>query len=196
MEEIRYIDNTFEEMKLKSALKYRRIVIAEEFTRESIYKVQYLINKIVAIDEKENLPVDERILTFDISSYGGCAYSCLSLIGMCENLRDNFGYKIYTHINSMAKSAGFFFSIIGDYRTMNRYGCALIHPLLFGAGGSIQSVIDEVDHANDLWDLICDITIKYTDFTREELDELKKCKTDKNMLAKEMLKRNCIDEII
>ena len=41
-----YIDGTLEEMKLKSCLNDRNIVLIEEFTRESVFKIQYLINKI------------------------------------------------------------------------------------------------------------------------------------------------------
>lgn len=193
---VQYIDNTFEEMKLQSALKLKKIVIAEEFTRESIYKVQYLINKIVDIDNKNKTPKEDRVIHFDISSYGGCAYSCVSLIGMCEYIREKYGYTIHTHINSMAMSAGFFFSICGDYRTMNRYGCGLIHPMLSGTGGSLQSMIDDVEHDKRLWSQIVEITKKYTGFTEDELEELKKCKTDKYMLAEEMLAKNCIDEIL
>lgn len=196
MNNIQYVDVNFEDMKLKSALNLRKIIIAEEFTRESIYKVQYLINKIVDLDNQLNKPKEERVIYFDISSYGGCAYSCLSLIGTCEYIREKYGYSIHTNINSMAMSAGFFFAICGDYRTMNRYGCGLIHPMLSGTGGSLQSMIDDVEHDKRLWQQIVNITKRYTNFTDEELEELKKCKSDKYMLAEEMLEKNCIDEIL
>lgn len=194
MSEVRYLDNTLEEMKLKSALRDRKIVLIEEFTRESIYKIQYLINKIVDLDKQEGRK--DKIITIEISSYGGCAYSCLSLIGMLENLREKHGYKIHTHINSIAMSAGFFLSVIGDYRTINRYGVGLIHPLLSGTMGSIEDMINEVDHSKELWRMIVEVTKRYTKFTEEELEELKRCKQDKYMLADEMLAKGCVDEII
>lgn len=194
MSEVRYLDQTLEEVKIKSALKDRKIVLIEEFTRESIYKIQYLINKIVALDKQEG--VQDKKITIEISSYGGCAYSCLSLIGMLESLKEKEGYKIHTHINSIAMSAGFFLAITGDYRTMNRYGCGLIHPMLSGTSGSIQGMIDDVEHDKAVWKMIADITKKYTKFTEEELEDLKRCKQDKYMLADEMLAKGCIDEII
>ena len=194
MNEVRYLDNTLEEMKLKSALRDRKIVLIEEFTRESIYKIQYLINKIVDLDNQEGRK--DKIIIIEISSYGGCAYSCLSLIGMLENLREKHGYKIHTHINSIAMSAGFFLSVIGDYRTINRYGVGLIHPLLSGTMGSLEDMINDVDHSKELWRMIVEVTKRYTKFTEEELEELKKCKQDKYMLADEMLAKGCVDEII
>lgn len=194
MSEVRYLDNTLEEMKLKSALRDRKIVLIEEFTRESIYKIQYLINKIVDLDKQEGRK--DKIIIIEISSYGGCAYSCLSLIGMLENLREKHGYKIHTHINSVAMSAGFFLAITGDYRTCNRYSCSLIHPLLSGTMGSLEDMINEVDHSKELWRMIVEVTKKYTKFTEEELEELKRCKQDKYMLADEMLTKGCVDEII
>lgn len=189
------IDNTLEEMKMQSALKNRTVVMLEEFTRESCYKIQYLIEKIIKLDKLKNTPSEEKIITIKISSYGGCAFSCLSLIGLIENLKEQ-GYKIITHINSMAMSAGFFLAITGSYRTMNRYGVGLIHPMLSGTSGSLQSMIDDIEFDKVLWEQLVNITLKYTKFTREELEELKKCKTDKNMLATEMLEKGCIDEIL
>ena len=189
-----YIDGTLEEMKLKSCLNDGNIVLIEEFTRESVFKIQYLINKIVKMDKIKKPKNKEIHIT--ISSYGGCAYSCLSLIGMLENLREKEGYKIYTHINSMAMSAGFFLSIVGDHRTANRYATGLIHPLLSSTNGSLQTMIEDMEHNETLWKQIEDITLRYTKFTKEELDELKKCKRDKYMTAEEMLEKGCIDEIL
>lgn len=193
MGNVQYINNTLEEMKLQSSLKQRKVVMIEEFTRESVYKVQYLINKIVNMD-KISEP-KEKVITLEISSYGGCAFSCLSLIGTLESLKEQ-GYKIVTHINSMAMSAGFFTAIVGSHRTMNRHGVGLIHPMLSGTSGSLQSMIDDIEFDKILWNKLVEITTKYTNFTVDELEELKKCKTDKHMLAEEMLLKNCIDEII
>lgn len=188
-----YLDQTLEEMKLQSALKKRKILMIEEFTRESVYKAQYLINKIVDMDRVS--PPKEKVITVEFSSYGGCAFSCLSFIGTIEKLKDE-GYKIVTHINSMGMSAGFFTPIVGTHRTMNRHAVAMIHPMLGGTGGSLQTMIDDVEFDKKLWGRIADITMKYTKFTKEDLEELKRCKTDKHMFAEEMLAMGCIDEIL
>lgn len=193
MSEMIYKDQTIEEMRIQSALKHRKIVLIEEVSRESIYKIQYLINKIIKLDHIN--PPKEKVITIEISSYGGCAFSCLSLIGDIERYKEQ-GYKIITHINSMAMSAGFFIAITGSYRTMNRHGVGLIHPMLSGTSGSLQSMIDDIEFDKILWNKLVEITTKYTNFTVDELEELKKCKTDKHMLAEEMLLKNCIDEIL
>lgn len=190
-----YKDTILDEMVIQSVLRYRKIPLIEEFSRESIYKVQYMMNKILDSDNKTNIPIKDRIITLDISSYGGCAFSCLSLIGTIEQFKE-LGYTIITHINSMAMSAGFFTSIVESKRTMNRHGVGLIHPMLSGTSGSLQSMIDDVEFDKVLWNRLVDITIKYTNFSRDDMEELKKCKTDKYMMAEEMLDRNCIDEII
>lgn len=190
---MQYIDNALEEMKMKSALEKRRILMIEEFTRESVAKIQYIIKKI--IDADKICPPKEKVITIEFSSYGGCAFSCLSLIGTIEKLKDD-GYKVITHINSMGMSAGFFTPIVGSYRTMNRHAVGMIHPMLSGTSGSLQTMIDDLEFDKKMWDKIADITVKNTKFTKEQLEELKKCKTDKYMFAEEMLEMGCIDEII
>lgn len=187
------VDTILEEMKSQMALKQRKITLIEEVTRESIFKIQYLLNKIVEMDKIN--PPKEKVITIVISSYGGCAFSCLSLIGDIERLKEQ-GYKIITHINSMAMSAGFFIAITGSHRVMNRHGVGLLHPMLSGTSGSIQTMIDDIEFDKILWNELVEITAKYTDFSKEELEELKKCKTDKYMLSDEMLSRNCIDEVL
>ena len=137
------IDTILEEIKLQSALKLRRVLLIEEFTRESCYKVTYLINKIVDMDNTINLPMEDRKITIDISSYGGCVFSCLSLIGLIESLKEQ-GYTIITHINSIAMLAGFFLSIVGSHRTINRHGVGLIHPMISGTQGSLQAMIYDI----------------------------------------------------
>ena len=93
-------------------------------------------------------------------------------------------------------SAGFFLSIVGSHRTINRHGVGLIHPMISGTQGSLQAMIDDIEFDKVLWEKIVEITLKYTKFTREELDDIKRCKTDKYMTSQEMLIKGCVDEVI
>lgn len=188
-------DNILEQMKHQRATKERTIVMLDEFTRESCYKIQHQIENIVRLDKIKGIKDEDKVITILISSYGGCAFSCLSLIGVIERLKED-GYTIITHINSMAMSAGFFLAITGSKRVMNRYGVGLLHPMLSGTSGSIQKMIDDVEFDKVLWGQLVAITMKYTKFTMEDLEDLKRCKTDKYMLAEEMKEKGCIDEIL
>ena len=196
MREYQIIDGVLEEMKQQSMLKDRNIVLLDDFTMESCYKIQYSIQKIVRMDDIEGKPIkDRKPITININSNGGDVFACFGLISYIERLKEQ-GYKINTYINTIALSCGFLLAIVGSHRAMNRRAVALMHQMSTGARGTVQDIFESVDFDREYWDRNKKYILQYTNFTEEELDEMQKRKLDKWMFAEEMLEKGCIDEII
>lgn len=195
MQNLLNMDTTLDEMYLSNATKRRTITFIEEFSRESCYKAIYLMNRIKEMDDEENLPMGKRVITLEWSSYGGCAYSCLALIGVIEHFKE-MGYTINSHVMSFAMSAGFFTSIVCSHRTIARYGYLMCHQMSSGFGGEVQSMKESLEHDEELWDKLKQITIKNTSLTDADMEEMRKRKLDWYMDADLALKYGCIDKIV
>lgn len=195
MNQILGIDTTLDEMYLTGATKNRTLYFIEEFTRESVYKAIYLMNRIERLDDLENLPEEKRVINFVFASYGGCAYSCLALIGEIERLKEK-GYIVNSHIMSFAMSAGFFTSIACSNRTINRHAYLMAHQMSGGEIGTIQSMKEGMEHSEDLWGKMKDITLRYTDITEEEIENMRSTKLDWYMNSELALALNCVDKIV
>lgn len=189
------MDTTLDEMYLSQALRNRTITFIEEFTRESCYKAIYLMERIRKLDDEEKLPKEKRIITLEWSSYGGCAYSCLALISAIEKFKE-MGYTINSHVMSFAMSAGFFTSIVCSHRTMARYGYLMNHQMSSGVVGEVQTMKESLEHDEELWDKLKQITIKNTKLTDTMMEDMRNRKLDWYLDAEEALKHGCIDEII
>lgn len=187
------IDNILQEMQVQSVLKNRNIPMIEEFTRESCYKVMYYMDKLKKLDEINN--TIDKTITITISSYGGCAYSLLALVGYIERFKEQ-GYRINIHLESMGFSAGFYLLMCGSYRTMNRHAMAMIHSMSTGTYGHIQEMTEDMKHNEVLQGKIEELTIKYTKFSDKDMEEIRKYKLDKYMTAEECLEKGIIDEIV
>ncbi|MGL4452323.1 MAG: ATP-dependent Clp protease proteolytic subunit [Sarcina sp.] len=191
------VDNILNEMVVNMAREDRTVAMIEEFDRESCFKLARRINKIVQADDKVNKPMKDREpIKIVISSYGGCVLSYFGIASLIERLIER-GYTIHTHLESMAMSAGFYLLMLGNKRTANRYGIGLIHTVQTGIYYSpIQGVKEEMESREMLQEMIEKLTLKHTKFTQEELNEIRKCKVDKQMTAEELLEKGVIDEII
>lgn len=189
------IDGTLDEMYLSQALRNRTIHFIDEFSRESCYKAIYLMERIERIDDEENLPEEKRIINLVWASYGGCAYSCLALISVIERLQEK-GYTIKSHIQSFAMSAGFFTSIVCNHRTIARHGYLMCHQMSSGTVGEIQSMKEEMEHDEQIWKRMKDITLKYTEISEEEIENMRSTKLNWYFDSEQSLSHGLVDEIV
>jgi ATP-dependent Clp protease protease subunit len=189
-------DKIIEEIKINSVLRDRRIFINEEVDRDSMFKAVYFLDRIVAIDNKANIPMSERdSIELLINSYGGSIEQGLSLISKVEELMDK-GYKIITTIQAVSYSMGFMFAIIASERRAYRYSILLAHQPSCWLGGTLQTLEDEVTELKRLWILIKKLIIKYTKIPESKLNEVKEKKQDWILTAEEALELGCIDKIL
>jgi len=197
MTEIRGIkDNVVEEIKITSALKNRTIYLSEDVEEDAIFKLNYYLDRIVRLDEKENLSEKEPI-TIIISSFGGSVYEILSTISRVERMKEN-GYIIKTIVDAKAMSCGSLLSQIGSkgYRYAHRYATLLYHQISSATWGSLADMEVGMEETNRLWELLKDITVRHTNVSEEWFDNLKERNRDLYLSPKEALELGIIDEIL
>lgn len=169
MEQVKYYNPSLEEMKIKCA-NNRRIIFNTEVDRDEIFKVVYYLDKLVQMDKKLGTKEPIEIL---IDSYGGEAYSILTLCGKLDTLKRN-GYIIKTTLTGVAMSAGSILLVMGTkgHRKAWKYGTCMIHNVLNGFWGELQSLRDNMKETERLWNVLCDIYKENTNLTQEMLDDI------------------------
>lgn len=198
MQNVLGMDTTLDEMYLSQALHNRTIHFITEFDREECYKAIYLMERIERIDDEENLPIDKRIITIILNSYGGTCYDFLAWCSVVERLKER-GYTIKIHTQGVSMSCGFMQQIIGSegYRTMARHSYLMCHLISGGIGYStIQDSKEYQEHSEDLWNKFKTLIIKYTKITETQLEDMRRSKLDWYMDSEAALKLGCIDKII
>lgn len=195
MENVNYKDNIAEEMLIKEA-NNRNIVINQNVNTETMYKAIYWLKKIKTIDDKNNIPVENRQpINIYINSYGGEVYEGLALISLIKNMQEK-GYIINTYSESKSMSMGFVIFCVGTNRYMSRYSTLMYHSVSSVTYGKVQEMIENIDEVIRLDELIKSIITEHTDIQREILDEITKCKKDWYINSDEALKHKIATEII
>lgn len=198
MQNILGMDTTLDEMYLSQALHNRTIHFITEFDREECYKAIYLMERIERLDDEENLPMDKRVITIVINSYGGVCYDFLAECSVVERLKER-GYIIKTHTQGVGMSCGFMLGIIGSkgHRTMARHSYIMCHQVSGGLGYcTIQDSKEYQIHSEDLWNKFKKLIIKCTNITEDQLEDMRVRKFDWYMDAETALKLGCIDKIV
>lgn len=187
-------DEIVEEMKVTSALKYRTIYMCEDVMEDSIFKLNYYLDRIVRLDKRSGT---KEPVTIIVSSIGGDVCECLSTISRMERMQED-GYIIKTIIDAKAMSCGSFISQCGSkgYRYANRYATLLYHQVFSGAMGTLAELNVNIKETERLWELMKTITIKHTNVTEEWMDNLRTYNKDLYLTPQEALELGIIDEII
>lgn len=192
MEAFKMIDTISEEMKLKSALD-RRIILSDEVTRDTIFKVKYFLEKLQKIDKmRPEEPL--KPITIVIDSYGGEIYSGVSLIGMIEQYKDT-GYQIITEVNGAAMSMGFMIALCGSKRTAVRYSRFMIHQPSSATWGTLREQQDSVAETEFLWNQMKSLIKKYSAITDEYLDKIYEGNKDVYLTPEQMVEFKALDII-
>lgn len=189
-----FVDRVIEEMKINSALRDRKIYFSGEVERDIVFKACYLLDRIVALDKKQNKETKEDIEII-IDSYGGYIYHGLELISKILQLRD-MGYKIITTVSSVAMSMGFMILLVGSERRSYRHARIMCHQPSSATWGTLQGMEEDVEETKKLWIRMKELIIKYTDITDEQLEDIKSRKYDWYMWSDEALELGVIDKII
>lgn len=190
------IDSVLQEMQVQNVIKNRKINLVEEVTRESVFKCIYYLEKLEKLDNIKNIPMkDRKPIEIVIDSYGGEVWHGNALISIILSMRDR-GYEIITTVNLIACSMGFMILVVGSKRRALRYSTMLCHQPSGGMYGTLQSITENTDELNRLWEIFKEIIHEYTNISEERLEEMKKCKEDWILNPKQALELGVIDEII
>jgi ATP-dependent Clp protease protease subunit len=185
-------DKLIDEIIVNSALRDRKIYFNSMVTRESVFKVIHLLDRLVELDKKQGTKDDIEIV---LDCEGGIIYFGLALISKIIQLR-NDNYKIITTVYSIGMSMGFMFSIVGSHRRALKYSTLMIHQPSSANWGRLQDMQEDIEETNRLWKLMKEIIIEYTNITDEKLEEIKQRKQDWYMDSSIALSYGCIDEIL
>lgn len=185
-------DQVIEEIKINSALYDRKIYFNEIVSRESVFKVVHLLDRIVKLDKCNGTKDDIEIV---IDCEGGEIYFGLSLVSKIIELQEK-GYNVNTTVHSIAMSMGFMFLIIGSYRKASRYSTMMVHQPSSGRWGEMQTLESHNEEMQRLWKILKEIIILNTNITDERLEQIKREKEDWNIGSEEALDLGVIDEIL
>lgn len=190
------IDNIYNEMLLKNGINNRIVDLNEGFDEVSIYKLIYMIERIVKMDELANIPMKDRSeITIRINSYGGYVHELWSAINIIENLKKK-GYIINTVCMGKSMSCGFILFLAGTNRYMYPYSTLMYHSVSSGTYGKVQEMKESLFETERLNEMAKKYTIEKTNITKEQLDEIDKCKEDWYIDSKEALKLGIATEIL
>ena len=184
----------FEQMIIKDALYNRIITLNEEIDRDSIYRMRYLLEKIVRLDDKEGI---KEPITIRLDSYGGCANSSMHFVSYMEHLQSN-GYIINTEALGSCMSGAFKILIAGNKRSAHKYCDIMVHQpnSLVYDYQSLQDKKIDYEETLELWEILKDYISEKTLITKEQLDKYVDRNRDWHMRPKEALELGVIDEII
>lgn len=190
------IDNIYNEMLLKNGLNNRIVDLNESFDEVSIYKLIYMIERIVKMDDLANIPMKDRSeITVRISSYGGYCYDLWSAINVIENLKKK-GYIINTACMGKAMSCGIILLLSGTNRYVYPYSTLMYHSVSSGTYGKIQDMKESIYETDRLNEMAKEYVLEKTNITKEKLDEVDKCKEDWYINSEEALKLGIATQIL
>ena len=190
------IDNIYNEMITKNGISNRIVDLNEGFDEVSIYKLIYMIEKIVRIDDLANIPMKDRSeITIRINSYGGYVHELWSAINIIENIKKK-GYTVNTIYMGKAMSCGFVLFLSGTNRYMYPYSTLMYHSVSSGTYGKVQEMKESLFETQRLNEMAKKYTIEKTNITKERLDEVDKCKEDWYINSEESLELGIATKIL
>jgi len=157
----------------------------------------FLLNKAISDLEKQmlmlkiqlDLPKAPHIKLY-VNSDGGEVFSAFTTIDRIASCK----VPIHSIVEGMAASAATLVSISAKKRYISPNGIMLVHQLRSWCGGTHENLKDEAKNLEMLSEKIYEIYLKYTKFTKSDLEEI--LKHDIYLSAEECIKYGLADEIL
>lgn len=159
---------------------------------ESIIKAIIKINNKDNASEKEKNGFVREPINIYVNSYGGCAYSMLSIINAIENSKT----PVHTHCIGVAYSAGLGVFLAGHKRIGYRYSSVMYHSVRGWASGDIKEIEEDLELKKKLQNKYDDIITRKTNITQETLADKVENKIDWFIFAEDFEKLKIADDII
>lgn len=125
-----------------------------------------------------------------INSYGGCVFSCLSIIDTINNLK----VPVVSIVEGAAASAATMISIVCDQRLIHQNAYMLIHQLSSSYWGKMDQIEEEITNLKELMEKIKQIYNKHSNINNQQIDDI--LKHDYWWNAKTCIQHGLVDQII
>ena len=169
------------------------IYFYSEVDRSSILelnkKISELENSIKIMCIKYGMPLDSTPIYLHINSYGGSVHAAMA--GVDKIL--SCPIPITTFIEGAAASAATLLSVVGDKRVISPHSTMLIHELSSMFWGKYHELIDDMQNAKMLMDMIYGIYNDYTKISKSKLTKM--LEKDIWLPAKKCLEYGLVDEV-
>lgn len=197
MEYMQVQDRTIEEMKINSVLRKRTIYVNEGIDADIMFKLCYSLDRIVEMDNLKGIEKDKlEDIHIVYNSFGGSIYDGLMGVGKLEYMMETLGYKIISTTQGYGMSMGQTLPMIASERRATKHTRFMIHQPSSSTWGKLKDMEEDVEETLELWNEMKRLIMKYTKITDEQLEEIKKSKTDKFMWETEALELGIIDKIL
>lgn len=181
----------YEQVRLENALRRRLIYLSNEINEDSVFEVIYLLDRIIALDER--LGTKESI-TIRLRTNGGSINHGLALIGKILEMR-RAGYEIICQSEGMVISMGVPIMVSCSKRIGHKYDMYLIHNAGGGTQGHLPAMINYIEETKRLEGICVDIIVENSKMTKNQIKK-KTSGLDWYISADEALAFGLIDEIV
>jgi ATP-dependent Clp protease protease subunit len=167
----------------------RRLILSNTIDSDNIPP---LIEKILEFNfnddelssEYKNYNRNDYPIELYISTFGGCAYSGLSLFDIIEASKT----PVYTIGTGCVMSMGLIIFLAGHKRFTTNYCTFMYHEATCFLYDKLESIHNDMDHLDRLQkDIIDSIVVKNTNIKRKKLNSVKKLKKEWYITAKEAI---------
>lgn len=174
------------------AIKERKILIYDDVDENSILECMYYLYRFRSIDESVGT---KRPIDILINTSGGSVMDGLSLISLIESMKDE-GWVINTYNIGYCFSMGFLISIVGTNRYTYRYSTYLYHDVSTQMEGKAASIDERMEEVHRLREIGTDIVTKYTNLTKEDIENIYNKKLDKVYTPQQAIALHIADKIV
>ena len=170
----------------------RKIVLYDDIDEDSAFEFTNCVNILIYLDNKlgEKKPIE--IL---INSGGGLIYSGITIISLIEQLKKQ-GYEVTTVNTGICASMAFVISICGSKRCMYENAVYMYHDASSGTFGKLENMKDDVRDMQKLRDTLDEIVLRYTNVSKENIQEWHDRKFDRYFYKDEALSLKICDFVL
>ena len=161
-------------------------------------KVKAVIDKITDINsfddlkEKEIADYVREPINLYISSFGGCVYTGMGLMGIIQLSKT----KVITIGIGKVMSMGLYIFLCGHERQVHTFSTFLYHEIASGVWDKLEGIKQDLEEGQRLQDMLDTFLLERTVITKDKIDEIKKAKKDWFIPANESIKFGIAEKII
>lgn len=173
----------------------RIFFLSDGIDESSIGKMCFNILSILKEDneqEQKQKNFERKPIEIYVNSFGGSVYDMWALIDIIENSKT----PIYTYCTGYAMSAGFSIFLAGHKRYATKHATFLYHQFSGWRSGKYQDFVEDREEMDYIQNTIEQYVIAKTKFTKKQIEEIRKTKTDVYIHADKAVELGIIDEVI